>query len=280
MRVAVLGMGRMGQAVAGRVLGGGHEVLVWNRSKGKADRLVEQGATEARSLAEAVRAAETVISCLANDDAVEETALGPGGVRSSIGDRTYVDASTVSPALGAALGRAFERYVALPILGAPEAVHEGRATYLAGGRPDTVKELEPVLAALGGTVKRFERPELALAAKLSVNLLLLSGIATLAEALTVGRAGGLSDEQLVEVLVDSPMLAPGLKNRLAGVAKGSGPVRWTTGLAAKDARLAVALAAAAGKGLRIGPTLVDLYQGAADSGFDDQDMVAVACLYR
>jgi 3-hydroxyisobutyrate dehydrogenase-like beta-hydroxyacid dehydrogenase len=102
MDIAVLGMGRMGSALAARLLDGGHRVTVWNRSRGKAGEVVSAGAREAKSVADAAADADVVITMLANDDAVRAVALGE--LRSSIGDQSiYVNTSTVSPALNSEL---------------------------------------------------------------------------------------------------------------------------------------------------------------------------------
>lgn len=280
MKIAVLGLGRMGQALAYRLQGGGHDLVVWNRSEGRADELVKSGATEAVSPRQAVADVEVAVSSLANDDAVRAVALGEDGVLEEMGDRPYVDASTISPSLSAELATNSLSFMALPILGAPQAVSDGEATYLAGGDPSVIEDVRPILDSLGGQVKRYERPDQASTAKLAVNLMLLSGLATLAEALTVGRTGGLSDDQLADLLGDSPMLAPGLKNRFDALIAGPGPTWWTTALAAKDARLVTEAARSQGKDLPLTSTVRDIYQTAADHGLDDEDIVAVAQLYR
>ena len=127
MDIAVLGMGRMGRALAARLLEGGHSVTVWNHSKGKAAEIVSAGGREASSVADAVDGVDVVITMLANDDAVREVALGK--LRPSIGDKTiYVDCSTVSPKLSGELAEAFPaRFVVLPVLGSPLAVRAGQA---------------------------------------------------------------------------------------------------------------------------------------------------------
>jgi len=280
MKIAVLGLGNMGLALSERLLQGGHHLTVWNRSKGRADRLLETGATEVNTPAAAVTSAEVVVTSLANDEAVREVALGQGGILSAIADRTYLDCSTISPGLSAELGAALDRFVALPILGAPQAVRSGEAMYLAGGDSRTVDGIRPVLATLSGRVKHYPRPEMASSAKLAANLLLLSGIATLAEAFTVARAGGLGDVELTDLFAESPLVAAGVKNRFRTVLEGSGPTWWTTELGAKDARLASeAVRAQDTTRLWIGPVLRDLYQAAADAGFRDDDVAFVARLY-
>jgi len=281
MDIAVLGMGRMGQAVARRLLGGGHSVVVWNRSPGKADEVVAAGAKEAGSIAEAAGGAEAVITSLSNDEAVEAVALGDGGLRSAIGaGAVYADASTVSPAMSEKLASAFPRFVALPILGAPAAVESGTATYLAGGDPAVVARLDPVLAALTATVRRYDTPAKAGHAKLASNLMLLAEVAALAEAITVARSGGLGDDEIRALLGESPMLAPGVKNRFDGVMTGEMEAWWTTALGAKDAGLAAGAARAAGVELPLAELVEGLYRQAAESGAGDEDIIAVAARYR
>jgi 3-hydroxyisobutyrate dehydrogenase len=278
MDIAVLGMGRMGRALAGRLLGGGHRVTVWNRSQGKAGQVVSAGAREAGSVADAVEGVDVAITSLANDDAVRAVAFGE--LRSSVAEATvYVDTSTVSPKLSSELAGTFARFVALPIVGGPVAVSSGQAVFLAGGDAAAVDRLGPVLSSLSDTVRRYDSPALALTAKLATNLLLLSELVALSEALAVGRSGGLSDDQLRELLGGSPLVGPGLRNRFESVLTGSQEGWWTTVLGAKDAGLALDVARGSGVELPAAEVVRDLYQRAASSGLEDADVAAVTELY-
>ncbi len=281
MTIAVLGMGRMGRAVAGRLLEGGHDVAIWNRSPRRAPELIERGAQEAPTVASATSGSDVVITSLANDDAVRGVALGDGGIRSSIGaDAVYVESSTISPTLCEELNRRFPRFVAMPILGSPVAVAGGQAIYLIGGDPDVAAAVDPLLPSLTDKVRRYPAPPLASTAKLTVNVLLLDGLVALAESVTVGRSGGLSDDQLRELLGDSAMMAPGLKNRFEGVITGEQQPWWTTVLGAKDAGLAVDTVDALGGELPLTAAARDRYTEAASSGLTEADIAAVAHLYR
>lgn len=280
MRVAVLGMGRMGQAVAGRLAEAGHEITIWNRTPGRAPDLVKGGAREAGSIPAAVDGAEIVITTLTNDDAVKEVALGEEGLRRSLGSgATYTDSSTVSPSTTEELDRAFDRYVAMPILGSPGQVASGGAIYLTGATGAATSALDPLFPGLSAKRLDFDRPATAAAAKLTVNLLLLDGIAALAEAFATGRAGGLSDDDLRRLLGDSPMVAPGWKNRFEGVLTGDQELLWTTVLGEKDAGLAVDLARSGGAELRLTPAARDLYADAAAAD-PEADIAGVGQLYR
>ena len=279
MRTAVLGMGRMGVAMAGRLLAGGHEVVVWNRSPGRTTGVVQAGASQAGSVAEAVKAAEVVLTCLSNDAAVRQVALGDGGVRAGVADGVpYVECSTVSPGLTDELAGMFTNFVAMPVLGGPAAVEAGQATYLAGTGAGTLELIGPVLSALGGTVRHYRLARLASTAKLTVNLLLLAGVASLAESFTVGRSGGLDDDQLRELL--GGVVAPGVKTRFEAVLGAPAAGWWTTSLGAKDAGLAIDVAEGSGVHLQVAQAVRDAYLRTAAEGHADDDIAAVRYLYR
>jgi 3-hydroxyisobutyrate dehydrogenase-like beta-hydroxyacid dehydrogenase len=278
--VSVLGLGRMGHALASRLLVTGHAVTVWNRSPGQAAELVAQGAREADSIGEATDKADLVITFLATDDAVRQVALRDDGVVDHLGEAIYVDASTISPALSAELADACPRFVAMPVLGGPKAVQEGQAVYLVGGDDELVRRLDPLLGSLSASSKRYASAPLASAAKLTINLLLLNGVVALAEGVTAGRAGGLSDEQLIDLIGASPMVAPGLRNRLETIVSGDGPTWWTTTLGAKDATLAVHLAESAGHDLPVTAAVRARFTEAAAHGLADLDIAFVNELYR
>jgi 3-hydroxyisobutyrate dehydrogenase-like beta-hydroxyacid dehydrogenase len=273
-------MGRMGQALAGRLLEQGHDVTIWNRSPGRAPELVGAGAKEAVDVAGATSGAEVVMTSLANDEAVRQIALGTQGVLGSLGaGDVYADTSTVSVGLAEELGKASESYVAMPVLGPPSAVRSGQATYLVGGSDQAAGVLGPLFPGLSPRHIRYPAPARASAAKLTVNLLLLDGLAALAEAFAAGRAGGLGDDDMRVLLTDSPMLAPGLRNRFEGVLTGDQGAWWTAALGAKDARLAVELAATAGSDLPVTSTVQASYERAA-AAYLDADIAAIGRLYR
>ncbi|MEV5651179.1 NAD(P)-dependent oxidoreductase [Nocardia sp. NPDC052254] len=279
MHICVLGMGQMGRALAGRLLDGGHRVTVWNRTKGRVGELESAGAVEAATVADAVCGADTVLTMLADDIAVTSVAFGE--LRSAIAaDTPYLDCSTVSPALGAALADAFgTRFLSLPIIGAPAAVASGNAILLAGGEAELIDRLTPLLGDLSGRIRRYDSAALALTAKVTTNFLLLSGVVALAEAFAVGRSGGLGDEQLRELLGEAPVVAPALANRFDAVLAASPQGWWTTVLGAKDAGLALDIAATAEVELPVAQVVRDRYDTAAgrDPG---ADISAVAALYR
>jgi 3-hydroxyisobutyrate dehydrogenase-like beta-hydroxyacid dehydrogenase len=272
----------MGHALASRLLDGGHQLAVWNRTPGRAAELVERGAREATSIRDAVGESDVALSIVANDDAVRAVALERGGIIDSLGARAvYVDSSTVSPetseALAAAAGE--DRFAAMPVLGAPNVVRSGDAGYLIGAEPEVAARLQPLVASLSTNVRHFDSPGHALAAKLASNLVLLADIVALAEAIAVGRAGGLSDEQLRDLFDGNGVVAPAALGRLDGVLGADDTGWWSTTLGAKDAHLAVALAQRAGVALPDAEAIASRFDDAALRD-PHADIASVGALYR
>lgn len=281
MDITVLGMGRMGQALAGRLAGAGHQVTIWNRTPGQAAEVVAAGAREAPTLGDAVAGAALVITSLSNDEAVRAVALGAGGVGEALEPgAAYLDASTISPQAAQEVADAIDAFAAMPILGPPAGVASGGATYLLGGAAAATEVADQVLPDLTTTVRRYAHAAQASAAKLTANTLLLDAVVALAEAFAVGRAGGLSDDQLRELLVDTPLVAPVLANRFEGVLTGTQEAWWSTALGAKDAGLAAALAATDGRALPATTATRDQMARAASEGPDGADIATVTALYR
>jgi 3-hydroxyisobutyrate dehydrogenase-like beta-hydroxyacid dehydrogenase len=283
VRIAVLGMGKMGHAVAGRLLDGDHELTVWNRSAGKADDLVARGARAASSPAEATEGADVVITSLANDAAVLEVVTGGGGIADVLGDRALlVDMSTVSPSTAAAIAEATGgRSLASPILGAPAAVESGAATYLASGPREHFDRLGAAYEALSDQVRYLgEAVELSLQLKLVANYLLLAGVVVLGEAVATAQAIGLPEEIVRGFLDGSPLVAPALANRIDALITGEHAGWFTTPLGAKDVGLFEELASREGLRLPVADLVKRRYEEAASTGYDEQDLTAVIELVR
>ncbi|MFC4530122.1 NAD(P)-dependent oxidoreductase [Sphaerisporangium dianthi] len=287
MRVAVLGLGAMGRAVAGRLLAQGYHVTVWNRTPGRAAEVVESGAVEAPSPPEAARDAEAVLMSLTDDHAVlsvMEALTGPGArSRDTAGAGVVVDMSTVSPEtshrlLAMAPGR---RFLAAPILGGPQAVLSGSAGGLVGGDRALAERLEPVWSRLFSTHWYCgANPGDASAFKLLNNYLLMAGVAVTAEVVATAEAAGLDRTLLREVLHSWPTVAPGLHNRLDDIIAGRHEGWFATRLGAKDVRLLAEVAESSGVAPPIARLVERRYEEAASSGWGDADITAVVELLR
>jgi 3-hydroxyisobutyrate dehydrogenase-like beta-hydroxyacid dehydrogenase len=280
--VAVLGMGQMGGAVAGRLLDGSHRVRIWNRTPGRAPELVERGAVESGTAAEAATGADVVLTSLTDDDAVLDV-LAPGGsVLRGVGpDTAVVDCSTVSPGTSRRLATLYDRrFVAAPILGAPSAVASGQATLLLGGPSPLLDRLEPVWSAVAArSVRCGDDPGRAGVVKLMGNYLLLAGVATLAEVVATGQAAGLDDDFLRSFLGAVPLVAPALSNRLDAVIDRDRAGWFPTPLGAKDLGLLLDLAGSLDLDLPVAETVRSRYRTAAEGDLAEADIAGVIGLY-
>src|SRR3954470_6750333 len=131
MKIGFIGLGRMGQGMAGRVLGGGHDLVVYNRTPGKTADLARAGAKVAGSIADVCKDRELVISMVADDMALEAITLGPQGVRELLPkSAVYVSMGTHSAgaiqSVDAALKANGQTFVAAPVLGRPDAAAAGQ----------------------------------------------------------------------------------------------------------------------------------------------------------
>lgn len=281
MRIAVLGLGNMGKALAARLLATGHVVRVWNRTPDKARDLVAAGATQAGSPAEAARETDAVLLSLADDAAVRAVALG-SGLTQALGESVLVDTSTVAPTTTRELAAACPpgRMLAAPILAPPHGVTAGKALLLVAGPEPAVNRLDAVWSALG--TRRFcgEEPGLGTTHKLIANFLLMSGIAALSEAVVLGQAAGVPNAALRDFLATVPVVGPVLVNRLDDLIAGDHAGWFTTTLGAKDVRLAAELGASAGVELPLARFVEQRYEQAAASGFANADIAAVVELVR
>lgn len=282
MQVSVLGMGRMGRAVAGRLLDRGHAVTVWNRTPGRAEPLVRRGATAAADPPAAVRSAAVVLTSVADDAAIRSLVLDSGLAAALPAGATLVDASTVGPGTSLALAAAVgpERFVAMPILGSPTMTASGQSTLLLGGERATVERLAAVWRDLADRQVYSGPAERASVLKLTSNLMLVSGLAVLAEAVEVARAGGVDEDTLRALLAASPMVAPGLANRVEAVLSRQHEGWWSVELAAKDARLAAELAESAGAAAPLARRTQQRFEEVAAAGYAAADPSAVIELVR
>jgi 3-hydroxyisobutyrate dehydrogenase-like beta-hydroxyacid dehydrogenase len=217
MEIGFIGLGNMGRGMAANLLNAGHHITVYNRSPAKAEALVQQGATAARSIAEACSGA-VVFTMLANDQAVENVTFGdPGGeqgIVASLGQgATHVSSSTISVAmsqrLAAAHAEAGQQYVAAPVFGRPEAASAAKLFVIAAGDPQVLQPLVPLFDAIGQrTFVVSEQPHTANLVKLSGNFLIASAIESVGEAVALVTKAGVDRLQYVDILTSTLFAAP------------------------------------------------------------------------
>jgi 3-hydroxyisobutyrate dehydrogenase-like beta-hydroxyacid dehydrogenase len=253
MKVGFIGLGRMGTGMAASLLRAGHAVAVYNRTPGKEQALVEQGASAAAQVADACQG-DAVVTMLADDDAVDGIVFGDRGMIVSLHKGAiHVSMSTISVALSARLSaahaKAGQRFVAAPVFGRPEAAAAAKLFITAAGAPEALGACSPLFDALGQrTFILGEDPQAANLVKLSGNFLIASVIEALGEAIALVGKAGIDRREYVNFLTSTVFTAPVYKTYGSMIAEDKFvPAGFAASLGHKDIRLALAAA----DGLRV-----------------------------
>ncbi|TKV28506.1 NAD(P)-dependent oxidoreductase [Arthrobacter sp. NamB2] len=240
MKIALLGVGRMGHELGVHLLTAGHEVTAWNRTASAVERLRDAGALQAESPEEAVRDADVVMTVLFGPDTVREVVLS--GLELPA-EAVWFDVTTVSPEDAREFAdyavAAGVRYVHGPVIGSLAPARAGQLGVLLGGASKDVDVVEP-LAALWGDAERLRRvatPSDAATGKLLANLALGVTLQGLVEALRLGTANGLDAAGVLDLLKETGLgVIAGMKG--AVITEGTfGDTQFSADLLAKDARL-------------------------------------------
>ncbi len=262
MKLGLIGLGNMGSGMASNLLKAGHDLTVYNRTSGKLNALVEQGAHAATRIADACHG-DAVITMLADDAAVEGIVFGDNGVIAGLGrNAIHISAGTISIGLSekltAAHAQAGQRFVAAPVFGRPEAAAAAKLFVVAGGAPDALDACAPVFEAIGQrTFRTGDKPQAANLVKLSGNFLIASVIEALSEAMALVAKGGIDQHQYLDILTSTLFTAPVYKTYGGLIAaKKFEPAGFAAPLAHKDIRLVLA----ASEALRAPMPLASLLQ--------------------
>jgi 3-hydroxyisobutyrate dehydrogenase-like beta-hydroxyacid dehydrogenase len=277
-----IGLGHMGAGMAANLLKAGHNVTVYNRTPSKAAGLTSQGAKIAATIAEACKGG-VVVTMLANDAAVEDVVLGPGGVAANLPPGAlHISSSTISVALSERLttehAKREQRFVAAPVFGRPDAAAAGRLFIVAGGRKDAVEAAAPILAAIGQKTSVIsDEPKAANLVKLSGNFLSAAVIESLGEALTLIAKGGVDQKRYIEFLTSTLFDAPVYKTYGALIASGQfSPAGFGAPLGQKDIRLVLSAAEDLQVPMPLASLLRDRFLNLFAHGGENLDWSAIA----
>ena len=278
MKVAILGTGKMGAAMARRLHQQGFDVRLWNRTRSRAEqlRIGQVFDTPAR----AVDGADLAISMLTDSSAVRLAYLGENGAAQATGAPIYVDSSTVDPGTHEQLARALARrgasFLEAPVVGSVPAVESGKLLILVGGDEITLERIRPVLAVLG-EVRHVGPLGHAARLKLLANSMLGITSAAAAELYNAGLRTGLDRQRIWEILT---RFVPYLDARRAGYLDGKvEPAMFRLADLVKDLRLARDLYGQVATNTPLTETTRELFERAAGE-HGEQDIAAIAELWR
>jgi 3-hydroxyisobutyrate dehydrogenase len=286
MKIGVCGTGRMGAAIAQRLMSVGHEVAVWNRNSAKTKVLIDAGAKLFTSPAQLVEGCEVTIVMLLNDAAIEAVYRGPNGIlKAGLAGKLVIDMSTVRPETMTSVGTAAVQlgaaFVEAPVGGTVGPAKEGKLLGLVGGTKADVARAMPILEQLCRRIEHVGELGSGSMMKLAVNLPLLVYWQALGEALTICKPLNLPADRLIDILTDTSGAPTAMKGRGPVIAKvlGGAPLGETAfGLnaAKKDLACAVQFGASIHAELPVTASALACYEEAEAAGLGDADATAVS----
>jgi 3-hydroxyisobutyrate dehydrogenase len=228
--------------MAGRLLTAGYDLTVYNRSRQRLSALTSAGAKPAATPAWVASVTDVVLSCVADDAALEEVLLGADGALEGARPGTlFIDLSTVSPGVSRALALQAQanghRFLDAPVSGSTPQAQRGELLIFVGGDRDAYDQARPILDVLGRQSFFMGPAGSGTTMKLCVNTLLGLGMQALAEAITLGLKAGLDQESFLAVLGQTAVVSASQRSKLANVRKGEYDAEFPLRLMEKDYRL-------------------------------------------
>jgi 3-hydroxyisobutyrate dehydrogenase-like beta-hydroxyacid dehydrogenase len=290
--VGLMGLGLMGAPMGLNLLKAGFPLVVWNRTKSKAEELVAAGAklgADPRGVAEQV---DVLITIVSDPPALEEVLFGAqGAAATSAGalgalrpGATLIDSSTVSPDLARRVAAACaERgvdFLDAPVTGGTWGAKKGELVFMVGGKAEVLERVKPVLEAMGKKFPLLGPNGAGQTVKLGMNLLLALQVDAFAESLMLVTSAGVAAEKLMEVFQASMARSGVLDMKAPLMVKGEFPASFPLRLMHKDVRLALELARQFGVELPCGAAAYETYSAVLGSSEDDPDFSAVVRYWK
>jgi 3-hydroxyisobutyrate dehydrogenase-like beta-hydroxyacid dehydrogenase len=275
VRVAFLGLGIMGRAMAANLVKAGHAVTTWNRSQGKE----LAGAQSAATPRQAAQNAEVVWLCVSDTAAAEAVLLGADGVIEGASPGTVVvDSSTIAPSATVRFAAQFDNkgveFIDAPVTGSKIGAQNATLIFIAGGRPETIERLQPLFSAMGKQVVRMGEVGKGEAAKLAMNLQIAMIYEGFAEALTLAKKLGV-DQGALFALIQASMVRSGVVDyKMPFVEKRDFSANFPLYLMHKDIRLTLEAARDSGVKLPGLESVAGVYERAQRAGRDALDYAA------
>jgi 3-hydroxyisobutyrate dehydrogenase-like beta-hydroxyacid dehydrogenase len=286
MKVAFVGIGKMGLPMAGNVLRAGHDLTVFNRTLERCDPLRGDGATVAASAAEAVRDAEVLVTMLADPAAVESQVLADEAVLSGAPEGlVWLEMSTIGPSAARAFAEraagAGATMLDAPVSGSVTVAEAAALVSMVGGDADALERARPVLEAMTKAHFHLGGSGAGAAMKLAVNVMIASQTVAISEALVLAEAAGIERPDAYEVIAAGALASPFIDYKKAAFLDPDGtPPAFALDLMRKDLKLALEQGEAAGLPLFGATAASEAVTVAAGLEGGDQDLVRVADALR
>jgi 3-hydroxyisobutyrate dehydrogenase-like beta-hydroxyacid dehydrogenase len=280
MKIGFIGLGIMGSRMAANLQKHGHSLVVFNRTRAKAEPLLGPCGTFSDSPAKVADQVDLLFTMLAHPDAVEQAALRANGFLNYLRPNTlWVDCSSVNPSFSkkmAAEAAARQiRFVDAPVTGSAGPAAEAKLTFWVGADPADLETIRPLLLCMGNKIVHTGRHGAGTSMKMVVNLLLGTGMAAFAEAMALGEGLGISRKMLLDSLLGAPAVAPFLASKREKIESGNYeaefPLRWMQ----KDMHIATVSAYETGVATPLTNVTKEMYRLAMRDGHATEDFSAI-----
>jgi 3-hydroxyisobutyrate dehydrogenase-like beta-hydroxyacid dehydrogenase len=279
MRVAVLGLGRMGAPIADRLEQAGHELSVWNRSPAPTQPFADRGVPVLGSPREAWERADVCLTVLAGGPAVEAVTLGEDGLLTRGGDGVLVDMSTIGADSSARVAEQCEgcgvSFLRAPVTGNPSVVVAGNLGIIVSGPTDVFDRLAGTLRDIGPNVFHVGSTEEARVVKLALALMIGGTAQLMAEALVLAEKYGIDRGKMLEVMGGSAVGSPFVKYKTDALVADDYTSTFSSSLLFKDLTLALEAGQQVAAPLPVTALTQQLVQGCMAMGMADDDMMAL-----
>jgi len=280
MKIGFIGLGIMGSRMAANLQKHGYDLVMFNRTRAKAQPLIDKGATFAESPAKAAEQVDILFTMLAHPDAVEQAALGRDGFLSHLKPNAlWIDCSSVNPSfskkMAAEAARREVHFVDAPVTGSAPVAAEAKLVFWVGADGADLEKIRPLLLCMGNKIVHAGGHGTGTSMKMVINLLLGNAMAAFAEAMALGEGLGLSQKMLFDSLLGTPAVAPFLASKRQKIESGNYeaefPLRWMQ----KDMHLASVSAYESGVAMPLTNAAKELYRLAMREGHASQDFSAI-----
>ncbi len=287
MEIGFVGLGAMGAGIVPRLMAAGHTVTGFNRSRDKAQALIQAGMRFADTPRAAATGADVVFSIVTDATAVKAIALGEDGIIAGLKPGAiYIDMSTIAPDSSRAISAEFAAkgfaMLDAPISGSPVTLNQGNASLMVGGDRAAFERAEPVLRAIGPKVTYIGHSGLAVQMKIAVNLLLMVEVIAFGEAIALAEKGGVARDIAVDAVLKSVAASPVLGYRGPFILEGKMPdvPLADVTLQQKDMLLALDLGRKLGSPVPLAAAANEMMNACRGLGIDHRDFVTAHEVYR
>ena len=279
-KLGYVGLGVMGSRVVKRLLDAGHEVTGYNRTKSKAQWLLNAGMKWANTPRAVVAASDITFTMVTNTNALRDVMEGEEGVLAGIGNgKIHVDMSTVSPAysqeLAKQVGAKGAAMLDAPVSGSVVTLEEGKLSLMVGGDPIVFENVKPILLDIGPKVTHVGKNGLAVTMKIATNLSLAVQMLAFSEGVLIAEKSGIKREVAVEVLTNSVIASPMVKYRGPFVLQMPDEAWFNVNMMQKDMNLALELGRQLDIPLPTTATTNEFLTAARGMGFEEQDFAVM-----